>query len=117
LLGVIPDVLNLLNAAPDVISLLAAASDMHSMLGSGPSTSDPTRQDSFFPSSHKSSKFLCKRCFKEFKTSSAFGGHTSKAHPGESERYAEKMKKRKERKPDRFFLGKAKTVFAEIYPG
>ncbi len=52
-----------------------------------------------------------------FKTQRALGGHTSKGHPGKSLKYAKKIKTREKRASHRFFLDKAKEMYAELYPG
>lgn len=60
---------------------------------------------------------MCDLCHKTWKKKCALGGHKAKAHPGESLKYAKKIKKRNERELHRHFLFKAKKVYARMYPG
>ena len=49
----------------------------------------------------------CPLCSKTFEKPQGIGGHMSKAHPGESKVYEEKMKTRKKRAPERDALKQA----------
>ena len=55
--------------------------------------------------------YICKICRKKFVTPSALGGHTSKAHPGESNDYQDKLKIRNENKNNRIALIHARKSF------
>ena len=55
----------------------------------------------------------CEHCSKRFKKAQSLGGHVSKAHPGASKIYAEKMKRRNQRAPERELLAKAKKLLLE----
>jgi len=55
--------------------------------------------------------YICKICRKKFITPSALGGHTSKAHPGESYDYKGKLKIRDENEPNRLALISARETF------
>lgn len=59
---------------------------------------------------------MCDLCHKTWKKKCALGGHKAKAHPGESLKYANKIKKWNERETHRRFLLKAKKVYARMYP-
>ena len=52
-----------------------------------------------------------------FANKEALGGHTSKAHPNQSSKYAQKVKRREERAPDRQILEAAKEIFNASSPG
>ena len=63
-----------------------------------------------------SKKFICLICGKRFSTPAAKGGHTSKAHPGQSIKYNQKVKIRDRRTNLRNKLLNAKIVyFKEFY--
>ena len=49
----------------------------------------------------KELKFTCEYCQKQFASSRAKGGHTSKAHPGKSKKFKSKMQLREYREPIR----------------
>jgi hypothetical protein len=55
----------------------------------------------------------CPFCARTFKAFQALGGHTSKAHPGESKVYKAKMERRDERTDARNILKQAKTIYLE----
>jgi hypothetical protein len=55
----------------------------------------------------------CPFCARTFKAFQALGGHTSKAHPGESKVYKAKMERRDERSDAREILKQAKTIYLE----
>ena len=58
-------------------------------------------------------EFACTHCEKVYAASQQLGGHISKAHPGVSSAYAQKIKRRDERKEERAFLAKAKEILAK----
>ncbi len=60
---------------------------------------------------HLPGLFPCKMCLSTFATPRSLGGHTSKAHPGQSEDYQKKLQVRESRKPDRECLQAAKEQF------
>lgn len=67
---------------------------------------------------NESSEFRveCKICGRRFQKHQELGGHSSKAHPKQSEIYAKKMIRRAEREPDREILLVAKKIFQKLYP-
>jgi len=60
-------------------------------------------------------KFICQICGKRFSTPAAKGGHTSKAHPGQSIKYNQKLKIRKNRSYLRDRLFQIKVNYFRIY--
>ena len=59
--------------------------------------------------------FYCIPCEEFFETGQALGGHMSRCHPGQSDSYARKVQRRKEREPDRELLRLAKEMHARNY--
>lgn len=60
-------------------------------------------------------RFICVKCNEEFSSGWALGGHASRVHPGESDSYRKKIKRREERVFERMLLAKAKERHAEFY--
>ena len=56
-------------------------------------------------------KFKCSICDNTFLNGVQLGGHFSKAHPGQSTKYAKKLAIREERAKEREYLAKAKTWY------
>ena len=59
----------------------------------------------------------CKICGIKMKSSTALGGHTSKAHPNMSIDFSKRMRIREERTFERSMLQAAKDVFLTLTPG
>jgi len=57
--------------------------------------------------------YVCKLCRKKFITPSALGGHTSKAHPGESLDYQDKLRTRDKNESNRIALIQARRAFVK----
>ena len=58
----------------------------------------------------------CEFCDRRFKKPESLGGHVSKAHPGKSVIYSNKIKRRNEREPERQLLAKAKEILLKKNP-
>ena len=69
-----------------------------------------TKKNVFKPDPKR--KFQCALCKATFDKNVSLGGHYSKAHPGQSKRYNEKLATRASREDDRKYLKLAKEWFA-----
>ena len=69
-----------------------------------------TKKNVFKPDSRR--KFQCALCKATFDKNVSLGGHYSKAHPGQSQRYNAKLATRASREDDRKYLKLAKEWFA-----
>lgn len=63
----------------------------------------------------KKEVFECGKCKEKFNKKQQLGGHMSRAHPGESETYLAKQRKRKERENERYILELARKKFYQKY--
>ena len=54
--------------------------------------------------------FNCLYCDKSYTAAVSLGGHVSKAHPGHSSAYSQKLEVRKSREQERNFLKQAKEM-------
>ena len=59
--------------------------------------------------------FICEKCGEVFLSGWALGGHASRVHPGESEAYRRKIRRREERAWERDLLSQAKRRHHEVY--
>ncbi len=59
--------------------------------------------------------FKCDICDREFASSTALGGHTSKSHPGLSERYSSKLVIRRSRDLHRQLHKDAKAAYMKLF--
>ena len=66
------------------------------------------------PTKLKKKNFSCKHCSKQFKTRQALGGHTSKLHPGRSEKFKLGLIRREERANDRYVHSLAKEIYQSL---
>ena len=63
----------------------------------------------------KSSTYQCPFCLKCFEKGQGLGGHMSRHHPKQSEKYKEKMQIREKRTHKRILLMEIKTKFFALY--
>mmetsp|Transcript_25880 Transcript_25880/g.25150 ORF Transcript_25880/g.25150 Transcript_25880/m.25150 type:complete len:105 (+) Transcript_25880:206-520(+) len=59
--------------------------------------------------------FECPKCHEKFARGQALGGHMSRVHPGGSDTYNKKLKRREERTQERKILKLAKEKFFKLY--
>ena len=69
------------------------------------------------PKPPKRASTICKICGVKMRSSTALGGHISKAHPNMSGAFSKRMRIREERTFERSMLQAAKDVFLKITPG
>ena len=70
-----------------------------------------SKQSTLGSNKEKTKVFKCQHCGATYAKAVSLGGHQSKAHPGESNRYRKKIEIRESRTDDRQFLQKAKEWF------
>ena len=66
------------------------------------------------PLKTKKKLFSCEHCSRKFRTRQALGGHTSKIHPGSSERFKRMIVRREQRANDRHVHRLAKEIYVGL---